>query len=292
MTAMPSYYVDFHTHLHAYPDHSQAGKEIREHKIISVAASMDIASYQATKEMVKDNPWIIPTFGIHPKYSGSVVSLSDLDAYLEDSPIIGEIGLDECWHADVPQAVQEKVFEYILDHCHRKRKYCVIHTKDAEARVLEMLKSFPDAKPIIHWYDGPADIFRKMLNKGYYTTFGCQVKYSEHIKELLRLTPEEQILSETDNPDSEKWLGGTDSSPALIHRVVRDIAEVKGISESVCRKIIYGNSREILVNLPINPPKYTYQSPCFFSHQQHCQGLPYQARYSQALKDRPLPLLL
>lgn len=246
MTAMPSYYVDFHTHLHAYPDLGQMVKEIREHQIISVAASMDIASYLATKEMAKDNPWIIPTFGIHPKYSGSVVSLSDLDAYLEDSPIIGEIGLDECWHADVPQAVQEKVFEYILDHCHRKKKYCVIHTKDAETRVLEILENYSSAKPIIHWYDGNADIFKKMLEKGYYTTFGCQVLYSDHIKKLLKMTPLDQILSETDNPDSEKWLGGTDDSPFLIHRVVRDIAEVKALDVDECRQIIYANSMKIL----------------------------------------------
>ena len=146
-------------------------------------------------------------------------------------------------------AQEWQVFEYILDHCHRNRKYCVIHTKDAEARVLEMLKSFPDAKPIIHWYDGPVDIFKKMLEKGYYTTFGCQVLYSDHIKELLKMTPMEQVLSETDNPDSEKWLGGTDDTPLLIQRVVRDIASVKGISESACCKTIYGNSRKILARI-------------------------------------------
>ena len=246
---MNAYYVDFHTHLHAYPDHSQVAEEIGEHKIITVAASMDIESYKATKRIAQGSPWVIPTFGIHPEKSDTVTSLASLDTYLDESPIIGEIGLDECWCRQVPLPVQEKVFEYILDHCHRKRKYCVIHTKDAEARVLEMLKSFPDAKPIIHWYDGPADIFRKMLEKGYYTTFGCQVLYSDYIKELLKMTPMEQVLSETDNPDSEKWLGGTDDTPLLIHRVVRDIAAVKGISESACCKTIYGNSRKILARI-------------------------------------------
>lgn len=243
---MNAYYVDFHTHLHAYPDHSLVAEEIREHKIITVAASMDIESYKATKRIAQDNPWVIPTFGIHPKKSGTVTSLATLETYLDESPIIGEIGLDECWCRQVPLPVQEKVFEYILDHCHRKGKYCVIHTKDAEARVLEMLKNFPDAKPIIHWYDGPADIFRKMLDKGYYTTFGCQVFYSDHIKELLRMPPIEQVLSETDNPDSEKWLGGSTDSPLLIQRVVRDIAAVKEIDADKCREQIYGNSIKIL----------------------------------------------
>ena len=243
---MNAYYVDFHTHLHAYPDPSQVAKEIGEHKIISVAASMDIATYQATKRIARGNLWIVPTFGIHPERSGAVDSLSSLDPYLDESPIIGEVGLDDCWCRQMPLPVQEKVFEYILDHCHRNRKYCVIHTKDAEARVLEMLANFPDAKPIIHWYDGPSDIFKKILDKGYYATFGCQVLHSDHIKDILRMTPMEQVLSETDNPDSEKWLGGTDDAPMLIHRVVRDIATVKGISESACRRVIYKNSMKIL----------------------------------------------
>ena len=76
---MNAYYVDFHTHLHAYLDHSQVAEEIREHKIITVAASMDIESYKATKRIVQDNPWVIPAFGIHPEKSGTVTSLASLD---------------------------------------------------------------------------------------------------------------------------------------------------------------------------------------------------------------------
>ena len=246
MREQTALYVDFHTHIHSYPDMEAVSKEIAQHKIISVGCSMDIASYIATRKLAEDNPYIIATFGIHPKHSGKVTTLSDLDKYLESSPIIGEIGLDDCWCREVLPAVQERVFEYILDHCNRMRKYCVIHTKDAEKRVLDILENYPGAKPIIHWYDGSADVFKKMLERGYYTTFGCQVLYSDHIKELLRMTPLELILSETDNPDSEKWLGGTDDSPLLIRRVVQDIAAVKNMDKNECRKLIYENSMKIL----------------------------------------------
>ena len=51
--------------------------------------------------------------------------------------MIGEIGMDFYWAKNVSKSAQEKVFRYILEHCHNHKKFCLIHTKGAEKEILE-----------------------------------------------------------------------------------------------------------------------------------------------------------
>ncbi|MFA6857063.1 MAG: TatD family hydrolase [Treponema sp.] len=248
-------FVDFHTHLHMYaagPCRDEALRSIICNTIFTVAASVDVPSWNdslasAGLVNVSGKKLIVPTFGIHPSYCvGLPDNEAELTSYLEPflaaSPLIGEIGLDFWWEKKIPHYVQERVFRCILDHCNRTGKYCVIHTKGAEQRVADILSDFPCAKPVIHWYDGPPDVYRTFISRGYMQTFGCEVRYSGHVRRLLAMTPPELLLSETDNPTGEQWLGGTESSPALIKRVVCDMADVKQVSCTEMETIIMHNA--------------------------------------------------
>jgi len=171
--------------------------------------------------------------------------LQSLDEALAESSIIGEIGLDYFWCDLAPQK-QERVFEYILDHCNHFSKYCVIHTKGAEARVKDILASFPKARPIIHWYSGPLEVFDAFVERAYPCTFSCELQYSRENQALLARTPRELLLAETDNPDSEIWLGGSSRSPELITRVYADIARLKHWDLEETRSLLTENSLAIL----------------------------------------------
>ena len=37
---------------------------------------------------------------------------------------LGEIGMDFYWAKNVSKSAQEKVFRYILEHCHNHKKFC------------------------------------------------------------------------------------------------------------------------------------------------------------------------
>jgi TatD DNase family protein len=237
--------IDFHTHLHSYNDIFQLKKCINENNILSIGCSIDIETYLQTKEMAIDSNMIIPTFGIHPLKSNTIKKLNQIDPYLNESAIIGEIGMDNYWHKDISLDVQEKVFEYIISYCWKYNKYCVIHTKGAEEQISNILLKYKNIKAVIHWYNGPMNIFKEFLARGYYFTFSCELHYSEYIKKLVSLTPIELILSETDNPTSEIWLGGNTDSPLLIQRVVDDIAKVKNIDSKSMESIIQNNCKKI-----------------------------------------------
>lgn len=254
----PASYVDFHTHLDWYKDQQDLEKQLKAFSGVIVAASVDAQSYEINKKIAKTasrpDLAIIPTFGIHPeKAAEAPADLKILDKLCETSPIIGEIGMDFCWCKNVSELQQEKVFRYFLEHCHNNKKFCVIHTKDAEARICRILEEYPQARTVVHWYDGPEDVYQEFIKRGYYQTFGCETIRSEHIQTLLQQTPEHLILAETDNPTAEPWLGGADCSVQLIKRIYADIAKVLCKPEDVVRGIINTNAGKVLAAIHQNP---------------------------------------
>ena len=248
--------IDFHTHLDFYKA-SELNEQIQRFSGTIVTASTDEKSFLRNCEITASAPSncrIIPTFGIHPNAADENASLLDnpetttrFESCLDRSPIIGEIGMDFCW-SKCSKENQEKVFRWFLEYCNKTGKACVIHTKDAEQEVCDILTDYPKARPIIHWYDGPETIFREFIRRGYPQTFGVETIRSKHLQNLLRLTPPELLLAETDNPDSEPWLGGSRSDVALIKRVYDEIAGLLDISRPDLEKIIEENFKRIISN--------------------------------------------
>lgn len=249
--------IDFHTHLDFYSD-EQLHSELKNFCGTIIAASVDEKSYLRNCQLAK---WafenakkclVIPTFGIHPNSADENAPLLDdpqiikrFQSYLDQSPIIGEIGMDFCW-SECKAQNQEKVFRFFLDYCNKNHKACLIHTKDAEAQIADILTDYPNAKPIIHWYDGPENIFREFIRRDYPQTFGVETIRSAHVQNLLKVTPPHLLLAETDNPDSEIWLGGTRNDVALIQNVYQDLADLLKISLPELEKQIEKNARTFL----------------------------------------------
>ena len=251
--------IDFHTHLDFYKS-EELQKQLSEFSGTIMTAAVDEKSFLANvaifqkAQITAPSSHIIQTFGIHPNRADENAALLDdpatirrFDKYLSDSPVIGEIGMDFCW-SKCTRKNQEKVFRWFLEYCNKKGKACVIHTKDAEQEVCDILLDYPNARPVIHWYDGPENIFREFIRRGYPQTFGVETIRSPHLQKLLRLTPPELLLAETDNPDSEPWLGGNRSDVALIERVYDEIAGLLGMSRPALEKIIEENFKRIISN--------------------------------------------
>lgn len=238
---------DFHTHIDMYDDPRPIVDSINKNCIKSISASVDIDSYLATLKIAKQSSLIIPSFGIHPSrachYSDR---LSDLDKYIDESTIIGEIGLDYLWAEPLDKNAQIKVFTYIADKCVQQDKYMVIHTKNAETDILEILDSLHTEKVIIHWYSGPQDILNKYIERGWYFTYGVELSSSSYIRSLLKITPIEKVLPETDNPVGIEWLTGRTGMPEDINIVYSQISEITGLPANEIMETLEKNCLKIL----------------------------------------------
>jgi TatD DNase family protein len=245
--------VDAHAHLDKYgSDLRSALAETKEHQVFTIAVAVDVPSYERSREIGMECELVLPTFGVHPRrapeYAGS---LSDLSRLIEESPAIGEIGLDFHWVEDSSQyPAQVKVLEYFLAAAREQKKIVNLHTKGAERKILELLERYDIQRAIVHWYSGPLDILRAQVQLGAYFTIGVEVLYSDTIKTIAREIPDHLLLTETDNPGGLKWLNGVLGMPGDLHKVVSAVAELRNLPAEFVARMIQKNFLHLIDHDP------------------------------------------
>lgn len=235
--------IDAHAHLDRYDDEAldAALAEIAERRILTISTAMDLPSYRRTLEIGERCEFVLPTFGVHPWNAPAYVNrLAELRGAIEQTPMLGEIGLDHRFIEDASRyPAQRLVFEFFLAAAKAQDKIVNLHTSGAEEEILSLLVRYSIHRAIVHWYSGPLDILREMIGQGFYFTIGVEVLHTGHIRAIAREVPSAQLLTETDNPVGERWLTGTAGMPCLIEDVVQALAELRGttsgdIAETVC----------------------------------------------------------
>lgn len=222
--------IDAHAHLDRYESELDAAlQEIRQHGILTVCVSMDIASYERNLEVSKRCELVLPTFGVHPWNAPQYVArLEDLRGAIEASPMLGEIGLDYRFVQDAAQyPAQRQVFEFFLAAASRQDKIVNLHASGAEEDVLRLLDRYGVRRAIVHWYAGPLDVLHELAGRGVCFSVGVEALHSEHIRAIAREVPLEQLLTETDNPGGLKWLIGKLGMPVAIKEVIQTLAELR-----------------------------------------------------------------
>ncbi len=170
--------IDAHAHLDHYGDELESVlMEITQHGIFTISNSMDPSSYRRNLEIAEQCRLVLPTFGIHPRRAPEYADrLKELRAAAEQSPILGEIGLDHYWVEDRSQyQAQQKVLEFFLKVAKEQNKIVNLHTKGAERNILEMLVHHDIQRAIVHWYSGPLEILRAMVDRGCTFTVGVEL---------------------------------------------------------------------------------------------------------------------
>ena len=224
--------IDAHCHLDHYADEiDDALSVIERDGILTISNAMDPLSYERACAIAARCPLVLPTFGIHPRRAP--VYRANLDTLAEiagRSPMLGELGLDFYWVKDPNEfPAQIEVLEHFLKIARVDDKPVNLHTKGAERLIFDMLDRHDVQRAIIHWYSGPHDVLRQLIDRGCFFTIGVEILCSDAIKEIARIIPLEQVLTETDNPGGYRWLTGTPSTPEILHEVVEALAATKEV---------------------------------------------------------------
>jgi len=241
--------IDAHAHLDKYGDLlDDALREIEREHIFTIATAMDVPSYQELQEIGRRSALVLPTFGIHPRRAPQYADrLRELGQYIETSPAIGEIGLDFHWVKNSSEyPAQLKVLEYFFAAAREQNKFVNLHTKGGERPILELLERYDVERPIIHWYSGPLDILRALVQFGAYFTIGVEVLYSETIQAIAREIPDCLLLTETDNPGGLKWLKGVVGMPSDLQKVVDELARIRSSTPASMSRIVHLNFLKLI----------------------------------------------
>lgn len=241
--------IDAHAHLDKYENLIDAAlNDIERYRIFTISNSMDLQSYKSNLEIAERCKYVLPTFGVHPWNAHEYENrLGELDEYIEQSPMLGELGLDYHFIKDTSlYPAQRKLFEYFIAKAAEQNKIVNLHTKGAEEDTLRLLELHNIKRAIIHWYSGPLKVMKKLIDKGYYFTVGVEVLFTENIRKIARNIPGDLLLTETDNPGGYEWLAGTPGVPGVLQEVILELARMRKIEYEECADMIQRNFEKLI----------------------------------------------
>ncbi len=241
--------IDAHAHLDRYAESlAPALEEIERHRIVTLSNAMDLPSYSRVQEIAARCRLVIPAFGVHPWNAPQYADrLDELRHTVRECVMVGEIGLDYHWVKDAAAyPAQRRVFEFFLRVAAEDHKAVSLHTKGAEEEVERLVLQYGIDRAIVHWYSGPLDTFRRLVEAGAYFTVGVEVMYSAHIREIARELPAELLLTETDNPGGLKWLQGRAGMPSALLDVVAALAELRQTTAQNIEEMVEANFRRLI----------------------------------------------
>ena len=166
--------------------------------------------------------------GIHPWMAEKEV----LDTTFFDGAIaIGEIGLD--FVCDVDRTVQEQIFRAQLRAAEARKLPVVLHCVRAFEPMMKILAEHTLQGVIFHGFIGSPQQAKRVIERGYFLSFGPASFRSPKTVEALQNTPLNHIFAETDD------------SKEMIENVYQKIAIRKGISVDNLQDIIEENYKNI-----------------------------------------------
>lgn len=257
-------FIETHCHLDYLKDLplEEILQKIKEAAISHVITiGVDPANLDPVRELAHRHSEIFFTQGIHP-HDSKEASEEDFQKIIDRATdpkmvAVGEIGLDYHYNNSPPE-VQRKMFERQLQIAIDQDLPVVIHTRDAEEDTRSILKNFSSQmkrKGVVHSFTSSQELAEFVLAEGFYIGFNGIItfKKAENVQEVVKITPIERILFETDSPFlTPVPHRGKENAPYYLPLVAAKVAELKNIDLNVLAPRVYQNSLDCFYKLVKN----------------------------------------
>ena len=252
--------IDSHCHLDHEPLFSDLDNVIHRSKKVGIkkllTISTSIESFLRVKEIVNKDGIIYGTVGIHPHEVDK--NKIDVDFIMknlnENKKIIGigETGLD-FYYDNSDRDKQEESFRIHIEAALKANIPLVIHSRNAEDKMFEILDDFKNKKLkiLMHCFTGSQQFAEKLLKfNSYFSASGIiTFKNSAELQKTFKFLPLERILIETDSPFLAPVPNrGKKNEPSFIDFTATKLAEIKGIEKSELIKITTNNFNNLFFN--------------------------------------------
>ncbi|NLY39753.1 MAG: TatD family hydrolase [Firmicutes bacterium] len=191
--------------------------------------------------------------GVHPHYADRVTpaTLQDLAALAANPCVlaIGETGLDY-YRNRCPRELQIESFKVHLRMATLLNKPVIIHSREAHAAILELLRQepLPAKRGIMHCFSGSAAEARAFLDLGFHISLAGPVTYprAHELRALLHQLPLDRLLLETDSPYlAPQPYRGLRNEPSYIQATYERVAAALGLDVARLADQINDNIRQL-----------------------------------------------
>jgi TatD DNase family protein len=267
---------DSHTHInnedYTEIEREELAQKIEDSKVSYVIdVGFDLSSSMMAVKHAEKYSWCYAAVGCHPhearKMDVEQLSMFKGLAKKEKVKAIGEIGLDY-YRNHSPREEQQIWFRHQIQLANELKMPIVIHDRDANQDVLEILKEenafskeryswFPprkgkngemvkDARVLLHCYSGSRELAEQYVKLGATISIAGPITYKNNRKgiEVAKAIPIEFLLVETDAPylTPEPFRGRQNMSPYVEYTAIK-LAEIKDVSFEEVARITCSNAK-------------------------------------------------
>lgn len=231
--------IDSHCHLN-FPDLAGRLPEILANMAaadvrLALAISVSRDAFAEVLALAEANSAVYATVGMHPdQQDAAEFSVTELVTHAAHPKVvgIGETGLDYHWcQGDL--AWQQQRFVTHIDAANQSGLPLVVHTRDAGADTLNLLKAHRAHAGVIHCFTEDTVFAKAALDLGFYISFSGIVtfKNAQAIQAACQYVPADRLLLETDAP----YLApvpkrGKINEPAYVRHTAEYVAQLRGAS--------------------------------------------------------------
>lgn len=255
--------VDAHTHLDACG--ATGAVSVREIMDRAAAAGVqaaitvadDLASARWVTHAADADERVYAAVALHPTRADALTEaaraeLENLAAHPR-VVAIGETGMDLYWPGRLEgcadPATQREAFAWHIDLAKRTGKPLMIHNRDADAAVLDVLRAEGAPETVIfHCFSSGPEMAHTCVDAGWMLSLSGTVSFknARDLREAAALIPHEQLLVETDAPFlTPHPYRGAPNEPYCLPYTVRALAQLLGASPTDLAQVTNRNARRV-----------------------------------------------
>ncbi|MEQ9409845.1 MAG: TatD family hydrolase [Fuerstiella sp.] len=255
---MPAGLIDTHCHLdadafqHDLEDVVQAAAAANVEHMLTIGITAPTS--EAAVSLAERFSCVSAVVGIQPNYAQEAAA-GDWEKIVKLSQhprvvAIGETGLDLYWDF-APLDIQKDYFRRHLQFSRSCGKPFIVHCREAEAEVLEMLREDFRNGPlngVMHSFCGDADTAAACVDMGMHISFAGMVTFrkNKELREVAAQVPLDRLLVETDSPYLAPHPNrGKRNEPAWVRYTASCLSDVHGVTESELAAATTSNARRL-----------------------------------------------
>lgn len=211
---------------------------------------IDLESLPAVLAIAERFDDVSASVGVHPLHLDALEPEIEELVRLSAHPkvvAIGETGLDYFYDKEHPADQQRRFIKHI-EASRRTRKPLIVHTRDARADTIRLLKEEGAETGVFHCFTEDWDTARAALDLGFYISISGIVTFANAaaLRDVVKKVPLDRLLIETDSPYlAPVPYRGKKNQPAYVREVAEAVAVLKGMSVDALGEQTSANFRQL-----------------------------------------------
>ena len=251
--------IDSHCHLDHEPlinnlsDVITRSKAAGVNKILTICTTKE--SYKNILSIVKHDPMIYGTYGIHPHETNKdkVTKNQILNEISKEKKIIGvgETGLDFYYNNSDKEA-QIKSFHEHIEASIDLNMPLIIHSRNAENETFDILNEYANRniKILMHCFTGSLNFAKKLMNLNAYFSASGIITFNNSLdlQKTFEQIPTDKLLVETDSPFlAPVPMRGKKNEPSYVKYTLEKLSNIKSINSQELDKITTNNFNNLFL---------------------------------------------